>query len=169
MCFGTAGLDPSLGGLTDEGLQLLMSGIDSTGSPGSGGQEGRVSASPQSPPNAAAFPTFSAGGGFDVNGNAAGNGGALVSIEQEVARGVQGGMPSGENRALMYGGNDSAPVAVNGGGGSAGAGGSGEGADMGEFDADSVGGGPEVRARCRPFFVFHPMVGRYGLCGLLEW
>lgn len=40
MCFGTAGLDPALEGLSSDGLELLLVGGGGSGGPGSGmGQE----------------------------------------------------------------------------------------------------------------------------------
>ncbi|CAN0465384.1 unnamed protein product [Ascophyllum nodosum] len=49
MCFGTAGLDPALEGLTDEGLELLVAGASGVGYTQVGGKQTLRSLSPPAP------------------------------------------------------------------------------------------------------------------------
>ncbi|CAB1100894.1 unnamed protein product [Ectocarpus sp. CCAP 1310/34] len=155
MCFGTAGLDPALKGFSDEGLELLVSGAGGGGGGGEGDGAGTAAASPAGggeppfllspvslplPPSQVGAAAVAVYGG-DTGAAAAGrgtsdaNGNATVSG----ARGGGGGGASGgavtSNGWHGSGDADEGPNVPEG---------HAEEIDMAQFDADSVGGDPEV-------------------------
>lgn len=131
MCFGTAGLDPALEGFSDEGLNLLVSGTEASPPP--------PPAHFSPTPSVGEYTNGGGGQGFDVGGIAVESSGVGLgsATGEKAAEGMKvdggDGMANGEIRNIL---GDFAGIAgVNGGDAMA----------LGEFDADSVGGSPEVR------------------------
>lgn len=132
MCFGTAGLDPALEGFSDEGLELLVLGTEAAPPP---------PPPPFTPtPSVVEYANGGDGQGFDVGGDAVESRGVGLGsvMGEEAAEGmkVEGGdgMANGEIRSIIGGFAGIADVH------------GGDAMTLGEFDADSVGGSPEVRA-----------------------
>lgn len=135
MCFGTAGLDPALEGLSDAGLELLVSEMAGGAAGGEDGGTGVESATtPLLVPESLPLPHAEAeSSAYAVGAN--GNGPAFAGAE---VRGG-GGAASGDSTHMVANGSHRNSESGNGDGQAR--------EDLSQFDGDSVGGDPEVRVR----------------------